>query len=249
MKITVIGPGRAGTAIYQHAQQAGFQCTLTRAYTGGADVVVIAVPDAAVSGIAASIEEGPIVGTLSGTVPLEDLAPHVHRFVLHPMQTILPNQDDLQLAGCVAGITASDAAVASTITEFARALGMEPVLIPEHLRPLPHIACVFASNLLLAPLLSAMQVLEAAGLGADRRHLLEPLIHRTIENALKAGTSTQPTGPVARGDRATVAAHRKYLQAIDPALAESYALLSTALLPHVAAEAAAAVRPALEPIT
>lgn len=247
MKITVIGPGRAGTAIHQHACQAGLASTLGRTATADVDVVLIAVPDPLVAEVAQTIPVGPLVGMLSGSVPLTALAPHPRAFVLHPMQTIQPDWVELQLVGCAAGITATDLATAEMANDLARRLGMHPVPVAEELRPLPHIASVFASNLMLPALVSAMQVLAAAGLDDQRELILGPLVRRAVDNALIEGVTAQPTGPVARGDLATVQLHRRRLQLFAPTLARTYALLSSALLPFVSKQAAAAVRPGLGP--
>lgn len=247
MKLTVIGPGRAGTAIHQHACHAGLACTLGRTVTGNCDVVLIAVPDPEVAGVARAIPVGPLVGMLSGSVPLSALAPHAHAFALHPMQTIQPDRDDLQLTGCAAGVTSTDATTAATASELARLLGMTPVPVAEELRPLPHIASVFASNLLLPSLVSAMQVLAAAGLDDQREAILGPLVRRAVDNALAEGTTAAATGPVARGDLATVQLHRRRLRLVSPQLDRAYALLSTALLPLVPPTAAASVAPGLGP--
>lgn len=247
MKLTVIGPGRAGTAIHQHACHAGLASTLERTATGDVDIVLIAVPDPAVAEVAQAIPAGPLVGMVSGSVPLGALAPHTHAFVMHPMQTIQPNRSDLQLTGCAAGITATDAATAQTASDLAHLLGMHPVSVAEALRPLPHIASVFASNLLLPSLVSAMEVLAAAGLDDEREVILGPLVRRAVDNALAQGIPAAATGPVARGDLATVQLHRRRLRLVNAQLDRAYALLSTALLPLVSPRSAAAVAPALVP--
>ena len=247
MKLTVIGPGRAGTAIHQHACHAGLACTLGRTATADVDVVLIAVPDPAVAEVAQAIPVGPLVGMVSGSVPLDALATHPHAFVMHPMQTIQPDRGELQLTGCAAGITATDAATARQASDLAHLLGMNPVAVAEELRPLPHIASVFASNLLLPSLVSAMEVLAAAGLDDQREAILGPLVRRAVDNALADGMSAPATGPVARGDLATVQLHRRRLQAVNAQLDRAYALLSTALLPLVSPTEATAVAPGLGP--
>ena len=228
MKITVIGPGRAGTAISQHAAAAGLACVLTRSYDLESDVVLLAVPDRVIAAVDPEKSKNISMG-----------------FVLHPMQTIQPNRSDLQLLGCAAGITASDTELAALAADLAWRLGMRPVDVPEEVRPLPHIACVLASNLLVAPLAAALAVLERAGLGPDAAELIGPLAERAVANALAAGPLAAPTGPLARGDRTTIEQHRATLARLDPALAEVYRLLSSAALPLVEPAAAAACAPAL----
>jgi len=188
---------------------------------------------------------GPALGTLSGSVPLADLGPRERVFCLHPMQTIQPG-GGLQLTGCTAGITASDAATAELARGLAADLGMHPVDVPEASRPLPHLACVFASNLVLPALAAALRTLELAGLEHDRAALLGPLAHRALDNALADGARVRPTGPVARGDAGTLAAHRAVLAARDPDLERAYIALSSLLLPLVDARSADRAAAALE---
>jgi predicted short-subunit dehydrogenase-like oxidoreductase (DUF2520 family) len=154
VRIIVIGPGRAGTAIHQHACAAGFESRLTRELGGAAttDVVVLAVPDPSQAQVAAAVPVGPLICSLSGALPLDELPPGAA--VLHPMQTIQPGRDDLQLSGCTAGITAADPDTSARVADLATALGMRPIEIPEAMRPVPHIACVLASTRLLPGLVA-----------------------------------------------------------------------------------------------
>jgi predicted short-subunit dehydrogenase-like oxidoreductase (DUF2520 family) len=246
VRITVIGPGRAGTAIDEAARRTGHVCRLTRdAASADGDAAILAVPDDAVAAAAALVPVGPALGMLSGSVPLADLGRRERVFCLHPMQTIQPGGGP-QLAGCAAGVTASDPATAELARGLARDLGMHPVDVSETERPIPHIACVFASNLALPALAAAMRTLELAGLGDERAALLGPLAHRAIDNALADGARVRVTGPVARGDARTVAAHRAALAAADPALERAYVGLSALLLPLVDAQAADRAAVALE---
>lgn len=246
MYISVIGPGRAGTAISQGLRDAGHVCVLARDVDPAATVVLLAVPDDAVAAVAALVPAGPAVGMLSGSVPLAALEPHARRFVLHPMQTIQPDRDDRQVAGCAAGITASDDETAALARSLARDCAMVPLDIPEHVRPLPHIACVFASNLLFPALVGAMRTLAAAGLDGERMSLLGPLAHRAVDNALASGLSASATGPAARGDVGTVRSHCALLTEVDSDLAATYRALTSALLPLLSPAAGAAIAPALE---
>ena len=76
-------------------------------------------------------------------------------------------------------------------------------------KPVYHAASAFASNYLVTLTAVAVALLERAGV--ERDHALEalrPLQQRTLEVA-----GLPPTGPIARGDAATIAAH---LEAIGP---------------------------------
>ena len=80
-----------------------------------------------------------------------------------------------------------------------------------------------ACNNLVALMECALKLGEAAHIDrATMWQSLKPLIDATVENIDKQGTKAALTGPVARGDSATVSAHIA-------AISESKALVSTQL--------------------
>ncbi len=181
---------------------------------------------------------------LSGATPLDALGAGRERaFVLHPVQTITREGGADQLDGAPACVTGSDDAALAFATRLAGDLGLRPVPIAEELRPLPHVAAVFASNYLAAPLAAAARVLAVAGLPTD---LVAPLARRAVENALAAGPDATPTGPIARGDAGTVARHLAVLHERAPAEERLYRTLGAATLPLVDPPAAARVAGLLE---
>lgn len=247
--IDVIGPGRAGTAMQERLVAHGVAARLLRepdAATAAAEAVLLAVPDAVVAEVARSIPPGPRLGTLAGSAALGDLGERPDRFVLHPMQTITTDGGADQLDGAWVGISASDDVTADWAEGLVRRLDLAPLRIPDDVRPLPHIACVFASNLLIGPLVAALRTFMAAGIDpAVAGRALVPLATRAVENALAAGPMAAPTGPLARGDVATIETHRQTLRAVDPELEEVYVALSRIALAQIPSEAAARVAPAL----
>lgn len=247
--IDVIGPGRAGTAIYRRLLARGERARLLRAVdsdTVTAEAVLLAVPDAAVETVAGTVPDGPLLGTLAGSGALDALGTRRGRFVVHPMQTITTDEDPTRLDGTWVGVSASDETTAVWAERLVERLDLVPLRIPDDARPLPHIACVFASNLLIGPLVAAVRTFIAAGVEPEvAGRALLPLATRAVENALAAGPSATPTGPLARGDVETVAAHRRTLRAVDPGLDTAYAALSRLALTQVSAESAARVAPAL----
>ena len=79
---------------------------------------------------------------------------------------------------------------------------MVPFDVPEESRAAYHAAAAIASNFLVALETSAEELLEAAGV-EDARELLAPLVLRTAANWAERGAAAL-TGPIARGDEATV---------------------------------------------
>ena len=89
---------------------------------------------------------------------------------------------------------------------------MTPFPLADDAKPVYHAASAFASNYLVTLTQVAVGLLERAGLDRELAlRALRPLQERTVEVA-----GRPPTGPIARGDAATVAAH---LEAIGPDLA------------------------------
>jgi hypothetical protein len=77
--------------------------------------------------------------------------------------------------------------------------------IPDEQRALYHAGVVHGANHLVTLLVQAFDVLRSAGV-ADPPATMRPLLMATLGNTLDAGADAL-TGPVARGDAATVAAH------------------------------------------
>jgi predicted short-subunit dehydrogenase-like oxidoreductase (DUF2520 family) len=135
---------------------------------------------------------------------------------LHPVMTFAGRPEDLQrLEGAAYGVTATPEfrPVAETLV---LELGGEPIWVPESARPGYHAGLSMASNHLITLVNDSQDVLRAAGV-EDPVRLLAPLLTASLDNVLRLGDDAL-TGPIARGDRATVQAHiralrgSKYLQ-------------------------------------
>ncbi len=231
----VIGTGRVGSVV---AARLG-----VRAYGRGAEVplagvrlVCIATPDGAIADacrvLAPRLAPETAVVHFSGATSIHalDAAPGPKACV-HPVQTVWADRGPDQLEGAYAAVT-GDWEVGA---DLARDLGLEPFPLADDMKVLYHAAMVFASNYLVAVTATAVELLERTGLDRDLAlRVLAPLQHRSVE---VAGGS--PTGPIARGDAETVAAH---LEAVGPELAPLYRVLGRATLPLVDPGSAAAVR-------
>jgi predicted short-subunit dehydrogenase-like oxidoreductase (DUF2520 family) len=84
-------------------------------------------------------------------------------------------------------------------------MGAEPVVVAEESRPLYHAALAHTANHLVTLVAQGLDLLVAAGVEAGDR-VLAPLLSAALDNALRHGDAAL-TGPVARGDAGTVAAH------------------------------------------
>lgn len=164
--------------------------------------MLLCVPDEQIEAAAALIAPGPLVGHCSGATTLAPLAPH-EAFSLHPLMTVTP--EGARFAGAGAAIAGSTPGAIALAAGIAVALGMRAVVIADEDRAAYHAAASIASNLLVT--LEAAAERMALSAGADRELLL-PLVRATIENWATLGPRRALTGPIARGDEATVARQR-----------------------------------------
>jgi predicted short-subunit dehydrogenase-like oxidoreductase (DUF2520 family) len=116
----------------------------------------------------------------------------------------------------VAGATPEALAFATTLAER---LGMTPFEIDDEGRAAYHAAASIASNFLVTLEAAAERVAAGAGLDrADARGLMMPLVRQTVENLAALGPEEALTGPIARGDEATVEAQRAAIAEAAPEL-------------------------------
>ena len=213
----------------------------------GVDLVVIATPDAAITDVvdrlvrADALDESHGVVHLAGVHGLEPLRlaglAGARIAALHPAMTVPTGAHDPALLHGVAWAVTTvpgDRAWAHGLVE---GLGGDPFDVPEDARIRYHAALAVASNTVGAAVVIARRIMIAAGVDAPDR-LIAPIAHASVDAAAAAGASAL-TGPVVRGDVATVAAHHAAREGDLPEAADAYRDLSRALLD--------AVRPGLDP--
>ncbi|HEX5267285.1 MAG TPA: DUF2520 domain-containing protein [Acidimicrobiales bacterium] len=234
MLTRIIGPGRAGTSLHRALTAAGWdvdgphgrgQDPSARAGAAdGVDLLVIATRDAEVAAVAGSVRPraGTTVAHLSGLLGLDALAPHRHRAAVHPLVS-LPDADvgALRLGGGAwfglrANAPRAEAAARAVVT----ALGGRSFSVPEEDRARYHAAAAIAANHLVAVLAQAERVGASAGVPPEA---LLTLARGALENVDRLGPHLALTGPVARGDWETVAAH---LDALDEGDRPAYRALA-----------------------
>jgi predicted short-subunit dehydrogenase-like oxidoreductase (DUF2520 family) len=199
-----------------------------------ADFVLLAVPDdelrALVSGLASTDawRPGQIVAHTSGAVGIGLLDPAAARGVLplalHPVMTFTGRPEDIdKLTGAAFGVTAPD-----ELRPVAEALvveiGAEPVWVPELARPLYHAALTVGANHLVTTVNDALDLLTRSGVEHPAR-LLAPLLSAALDNALRLGDGAL-TGPVSRGDVATVRSHLATLAQDAPETVAAYVAMA-----------------------
>jgi predicted short-subunit dehydrogenase-like oxidoreductase (DUF2520 family) len=213
--VNVIGRGRVGSALAARLEERGVELR-----EEGAELTLLCVPDAAIRDVARGLSLGQgWIGHVSGATPLSALDPHERRFSLHPLQTFTRSRGPEQLDGAWAAVTAETDEARGQALGLARTLGLEPFELDDADRPLYHAGAVVASNYLVTLHAAAAGLLAAAGAPPEA---LEPLMRGTIENGFEL------TGPIERGDWATVEAHREAIRAARPDLEPLYDVLAEA---------------------
>jgi predicted short-subunit dehydrogenase-like oxidoreductase (DUF2520 family) len=103
------------------------------------------------------------------------------------------------------------------------AIGARAVQIDPAAKTVYHAAAVFASNYLVTVIDAALRAYQAAGIPeAVARELARPLAIESMENAFRLGAAPALTGPVARGDMATVLRQQDAVMAWDAATGQLY---------------------------
>jgi predicted short-subunit dehydrogenase-like oxidoreductase (DUF2520 family) len=210
-RVQVIGSGRVGSAVAARLRERGVAVG-----EEDPDVVLLCVPDTAISDASRCLAPGRAwVGHVSGATPLAALEPHERRFSLHPLQTFDRSGDPSQLDGTWAAVTGETEEALRVARELAEILGLRPFELADGDRALYHAGAVFASNYLVTLQRAAVRL----GVPAEG---LVPLMTRTIQNGFDL------TGPIARGDWATVEAHKRAIRAAHPELEHLYETLAGA---------------------
>ena len=192
-------------------------------------LVILAVRDDAIKPLAESLARSRTVGErhivlhLSGVQGQEALGPLVGTRAalgsLHPLQTIVePEQTPQRLKGAWAAVEGMPRAIEAG-EQIARDLGMRPFRIATKAKAIYHAGAVFASNYLVVVEAVAQRLLRHAGLSdADAWAALRPLVEGTLENLTRYEPREALTGPVVRGDTATIARHLESLTVDDAKL-------------------------------
>jgi predicted short-subunit dehydrogenase-like oxidoreductase (DUF2520 family) len=232
--LAIVGDGRAGGALARAARRAGIEARVAgregiAEACEGAGAALLCVPDDEIDAACEALLEHRVptyVGHVSGATPLIVLGPAsdagAEVFSLHPLQTIPDPDTDLTGAPCAVGGFSPRAL--EFATDLAETIGMRPFPVDDEARTAYHAAASIASNFLVALEESAAELLTSAGV-EDARDLLAPLVLRTAANWSERGPEAL-TGPIARGDEATVERHLAELRERAPELVPLYEALA-----------------------
>lgn len=221
--LRVIGPGRAGTSLARALAAAGWSLAEPvrrgedpSGAAEGVDLVLVATPDVVVADVAAAVVPADaVVAHLAGSLGLDVLAPHERRAAIHPLRSIPTPDTDLRGAWFA---VAGDPVAGRVVDD----LGGHRVAVADADRATYHAAACIASNHLVALLGQAERVAAAAGVPLAA---YLDLVRQTVDNVAALGPADALTGPVRRGDEATVARH---LAALDPSERPAYEAMADA---------------------
>ncbi|TDR82812.1 Rossmann-like and DUF2520 domain-containing protein [Paludibacterium purpuratum] len=182
-----------------------------------ADLNLLAVPDDALAELATRLADRPtaIAATAfhaSGVLDSAVLAPLTSAGLvcgsLHPAFSFAEPARAVQtFAGTLCALE-GNAAAQTTLQAFAAAIGGRPFSLTPGSKAAYHASLSIASNFLVTLTGLAQAVAAQAGIeGELARSLLGNLMHQSLDNALTLGAARALTGPIARGDAATVRQH------------------------------------------
>ena len=176
------------------------------------EAVLLAVPDGEISQAAAMIVPGPVLGHLSGATTLAALGDRADVFSLHPLLPV--TGAGTCFVGAWAAVDADGPQAAGARDELVSALGLRPFVVQDGDRAAYHAAASIASNFLVTVAGAAERLGQRAGVP---REALLGLARAALENWGRLGASRALTGPIVRGDEATVAGQRGAVARLQPA--------------------------------
>jgi len=230
------------------AKRVGTRAVYMREARLAARVIWICVPDDAIPGLAIQLArrrdwQQKLAIHSSGALGSDVLAPlkkaGAFTASAHPLMTFVsiskPELDKVPFA------LEGHAKALATISAIVRRIGGKPFPIAPEMKPAYHLFGFFSSPALVALLTAAQQVGELAGFA--RRHrspeLMEPIVRQTIDNFFRSTPQQAFSGPLRRGDIATLRKHLAVLSKHPELLAiyKSLALIALKELPVANAEA------------
>jgi predicted short-subunit dehydrogenase-like oxidoreductase (DUF2520 family) len=216
-----------------------------------ADCYLLAVTDdqivPACAALAAAVPlQSAVVWHCSGALASDQLqaarAAGAHVASVHPIRSFADAEAvAAQFAGTYCGVE-GDAAALAMLQPALAAIGAQAVAIDAAAKSVYHAAAVFASNYLVTVLDAALRAYQAAGIPEPiARELARPLATESMANVFRLGAAAALSGPIARGDLATVQRQQTAVAAWDAATGELYQALvaPTTLLAERKRQAAA----------
>lgn len=202
-----------------------------------AEVVILAVRDNAIGDVAQVLAGTGLIGKrhvllhCSGAVAAREVFGNVASVVgglgtLHPLQAIADGRVAMRaLKGTVFGVEGDEVGRA-TAAKLVSALSGIVLALDSTQMAAYHCAAALASNYLVSAIDAAAQVLAGAGVSPTQAaQALLPLAEGALRNVAQKGTAEGLTGPIRRGDVATIQRHLDALRD-KPDVAQLYRALA-----------------------
>jgi predicted short-subunit dehydrogenase-like oxidoreductase (DUF2520 family) len=226
--VAVVGLGNWGSSLAAALDAAGLLAERVHARRRSsrakldARVLWLCVPDVAIASTAEWIRagredlRGQMVVHSSGALDRSVLEvverAGARRASVHPMMSF-PTRRVVALTGMRFGVEAADEATRKELFALVRRLGGRPFAIDGRGKAMYHAGAMFGSPLLVATLAAGVRAMGEAGIGKrEALALLGPMAAATVANIQKQGMARSFSGPLARGDAATLKVHREALK-------------------------------------
>jgi len=248
VRLTIVGAGRAGGSIALAAARSGHEITgvLSRSELSSygptlswddplpeCDLLLIAVRDDAIEEVSSRLSPHsrtvPVAAHMSGFTPVAALAELARKGVVtggfHPLQTLPdPERGAAALAGAFVGIGGGPPAMA-TLAELATSLDMNPFPLADESRPAYHAGAAAAANFVITALATAGDLMMSARIDPL---VTRPLVEQAVANLYEIVSESPLTGPIARGDIATVIGQLEAARRTSDSVGEQYRLMAEA---------------------
>jgi predicted short-subunit dehydrogenase-like oxidoreductase (DUF2520 family) len=250
--VAIIGLGNWGTSLATALDAAGLLAGRVHASRRvgskalDARILWLCVPDAAIASTAAWLAQerpdlsGQLVVHSSGALDRSVLAAAeqagARTASVHPMMSF-PTKRVVPMAGVRFAVEAADTGTRRELFKLIRRLDGHPFAIDGKGKAMYHAGAMFGSPLLVAALDAGVRCMQQAGIEEKQAlALLCPMAAATIANVQRQGLRRSFSGPIARGDSATLKLHRKAL-ASHPLMAQVYNALACLAAEDLSSEA------------
>lgn len=205
------------------------------------DLVFVTTPDSAIAPVAAAVSwrTGQEVVHCCGASGRDILQAAAEQGAatgaFHPFQTFAGIAGPEEAVERLKGVTfalAAEGDLAEFLAGIARDLEGSTVKVEDEDRPLYHAAAILSCGYVVTLLQTALEVLQAAGFSEEQAgQAVASLSSATLENVARLGVESSVTGPLVRGDVATVMQHMDALAGSRPAAAGLYSHLTLLSIP------------------
>ena len=235
MKTVLVGRGRVGRGLHKLARVDAGEWRLTSGHRpskkliAAAYTVVLAVPDPFICEVAARIapwlRKGACVLHCAGSRTAGELEPcaraGAHTGAMHPLASFADPGRPPKLDGAFF-VSSGDKRAVKAARRIARAVGANVLALPLH-GPAYHALAAMIAGGTVGFVYATIPALQDMGLERREAERAAGSLVRTVaENIIQIGLPKALTGPVIRGDSATVAAHRNSLNRLSKDVAAAY---------------------------